>query len=269
MAAAAHGSPARVMQYLVPGHLPADRPGGRPAPGSGPTPDGLRLRAAPARAGRAGRSSGSCRSWPSLGHPYRADQAEARGGSPASSGPRWAGGPRSPACGGTWTSPSGTRSGWGSPVMLCDQAIYSPSRRAGGPDWARVSRERPLRCVLGVAGGSDGPRVEAWLKAMGRPIRCCGRREVRELNTAEPGRRPVIERFEVFEFVPKDRRRPRRARIGIADDPESLTECRPLPPGPGWGTNNVEPASTRLPDQPVICDRGRTSDRSPVVAPPR
>jgi hypothetical protein len=87
-------------------------------------------------------------------------------------------------------------------VMLCDQAIYSPSRRAGGPDWGRVSRERPLRCVLGAAGGPDVARVESWLKGMDRRYELV-RRETREFNAAEPGRRPVFEKFEIFEFVPK------------------------------------------------------------------
>jgi hypothetical protein len=57
--------------------------------------------------------------------------------------------------------------------------------------------------VLGVAGGSDGPRVEAWLRVMNQRYDL-RRRESRELNTAEPGRRPVFERFEIFEFIPRE-----------------------------------------------------------------
>jgi hypothetical protein len=57
--------------------------------------------------------------------------------------------------------------------------------------------------VIGVEGGPDGPRVESWLKAMDRRFEL-RRREAREMNAAEPGRRPVYERFEIFEFVPKE-----------------------------------------------------------------
>ncbi len=87
-------------------------------------------------------------------------------------------------------------------VMLCDQAIYSPSRRSGGPRWDAVTRARPLRCVLGAAPDVDGPEVAAWLARMGTRYDLV-RRETVKFDAAEPGRRPNLERFEVFEFAPK------------------------------------------------------------------
>jgi len=93
-------------------------------------------------------------------------------------------------------------------VMLCNQAIESPSRKAGGPDWSRVSAGRPLRCVLGVAPERDGPEVVAWLARM-RDRFDLRHRETYTHDTAEPGRRPNPERFEVFEFVPKSGQSPR------------------------------------------------------------
>ena len=88
-------------------------------------------------------------------------------------------------------------------VMLCDQALYSPSRRSGGPDWSKVSGSRPLRCVLGVAGKADAPRVESWLASMGPRFRLTVRERF-EMNAAPPGRPPVLELYEVFEFVPRE-----------------------------------------------------------------
>ncbi len=87
-------------------------------------------------------------------------------------------------------------------VSLCDEAIYSPSRRSGGPRFDRVTADRPLKCVLGVAPEVDSPAVVRWLGAMqGRfEIR---RRETIEVETAEPGRPSSRERYEVFEFIPK------------------------------------------------------------------
>jgi len=87
-------------------------------------------------------------------------------------------------------------------VMLCNQAIYSPSRISGGPDWNAVSDDRPLRCVLGVAGESDEPRIAAWLTEMASDYQLRSR-QVIEVNTAEPGRPPRWEHHEVFEFVPR------------------------------------------------------------------
>ncbi len=86
-------------------------------------------------------------------------------------------------------------------VSLCNQAIYSPSRRSGGPNWDAISGDRPLRCVLGVEGESDAPRVARWLLEMSERYRLT-RREVIPVDTNEPGRPPRLEHYEVFEFVP-------------------------------------------------------------------
>jgi hypothetical protein len=87
-------------------------------------------------------------------------------------------------------------------VSLCNQAIYSPSRRAGGPNWDAVSSSRPLRCVLGVEGEAEEPRVADWLREMAEHYRLTGRRSI-PVDISEPGRPPRLERYEVFEFVPK------------------------------------------------------------------
>ena len=89
-------------------------------------------------------------------------------------------------------------------VSLCNQAIYSPSRRSGGPKWDAVSADHPLRCVLGVAPEVDGPAVAAWLESMASSYELT-RREVIPVETAEPGRSPRLERYEVFEFVPRSK----------------------------------------------------------------
>ena len=87
-------------------------------------------------------------------------------------------------------------------VSLCNQAIYSPSRRSGGPNLDVVSVAHPLRCVLGVAPDVDGPGVVAWLEAMSTKYRLT-RREAIAFDTAEPGRPARLETYQVFEFVPK------------------------------------------------------------------
>ena len=87
-------------------------------------------------------------------------------------------------------------------ISLCNEAIYSPSRRAGGPRWGDVSESRPLRCVLPIAPEKDSPKVSSWLARM-QSSHSMTRRETISVNVAEPGRRPVNEPFEVFEFVPK------------------------------------------------------------------
>ncbi len=90
-------------------------------------------------------------------------------------------------------------------VALCDEAINSPSRKRGGPRWGAVSADRPLRCVLEVASPSDRPRVEAWLERMKADFLLTRRRST-PVNTAEPGRAPRLEVYEVYEFLPKVRR---------------------------------------------------------------
>ena len=87
-------------------------------------------------------------------------------------------------------------------VSLCNQAIYSPSRRSGGPRWDRGLGDRPLRCVLGVArrgGRARGRRLAEGMRARLRPEPADGSR------STPPSRAdaPRLERYEVFEFVPR------------------------------------------------------------------
>lgn len=89
----------------------------------------------------------------------------------------------------------------GRPVALCNQAIYSPQRRAGGPRWAAISADRPLRCVLCDSRGDDAPAVAAWLRRMRVRFDLRDRKSF-VLNLADPGAWPRPERYEVFEFVP-------------------------------------------------------------------
>ena len=100
------------------------------------------------------------------------------------------------------TRPSGIRSAWGIAVYLSNQAIYSPSRRAGGPNPRKVSEDRPIRCVLGVAPETESHKIREWLAGMSRTHELRDRQTI-ALDTAEPGRSPNLERYEVFEFVPR------------------------------------------------------------------
>ena len=92
----------------------------------------------------------------------------------------------------------------GTAVMLCDEAIYSPARRRGGPNWSALSVNRPLRCVLGVATERDQPALDKWLTTMREHYFLRWHRSI-TIETAEagPGRVSNPERYEVFEFVPR------------------------------------------------------------------
>ncbi len=87
-------------------------------------------------------------------------------------------------------------------VALCDEAIDRPGRPRRGPDWSRISDSHPLRCVLEVAPEGDSPALARWLGSMEARHRLRRRWTVPN-NLAEPGRKPDVERFEVFEFVPR------------------------------------------------------------------
>ena len=90
----------------------------------------------------------------------------------------------------------------GRPVALCNQAIYSPGRRAGGPRWGAISADHPLRCVLCDARPADGPAVASWLGGMTTRFDLRDRK-VLVIDLAEPGARPRPERYEIFEFAPR------------------------------------------------------------------
>ena len=77
-------------------------------------------------------------------------------------------------------------------VYLCNRAIYSKSRQPapGGPSRFIV----PLAAV-------DEPRVAAWLEGMKARHRLVGRRDI-EVNMAEAGATPRVEHYHVLDFDP-------------------------------------------------------------------
>jgi hypothetical protein len=88
-------------------------------------------------------------------------------------------------------------------LHVCNQRIYSPSRRqGGGPRWDAVSASRPLRCVLYHETPPDIPEAVSWMNGMRSryDLRRTERVEV-DMSGAKAG--PKQERWLVFEFVPK------------------------------------------------------------------
>jgi hypothetical protein len=85
-------------------------------------------------------------------------------------------------------------------VYLCNQRIYSPTRRAGaGPRWDAVCADRPLRCVESLA-RADDPSVAAWLEGMSSRYELRSQRVV-VVEMGEAGAR--ADRYVVYEYVPK------------------------------------------------------------------
>ncbi len=204
----AHGSPARVMQYLVPSicllvGLGAASALGRIRP--------LRVQRLTLRAGLLALAAvGIVPLALDAAHPYRAMHAQrarqfarrfwpelARGGVPVCL--RWDLGL------GPWDAKNLNVA-----VYLCNQRIYSPARRAEEtPRWNTIAADRPLRCVLPLADPGE-PRVAAWLGSMKTGYHLKKSRKILE-NMAEPGAPPRIEPYYVYEFVP----------IAVAAVPES------------------------------------------------
>jgi hypothetical protein len=86
-------------------------------------------------------------------------------------------------------------------VYLCNQMIYDPNRRRGWePQWQNVSAKRPLRCVLPLEDPAERG-VARWLAAMKGKYRLRSCRRV-DVDMAERNARPRIERYFVYEFVP-------------------------------------------------------------------
>jgi hypothetical protein len=86
-------------------------------------------------------------------------------------------------------------------VYLCNQRICSPARQAGATiRWAAVSADLPLHCVLAMADPGDA-RVTAWLAVMKSRYDLRTRRTLLE-NMAEPGAPPRMEQYFIYEFVP-------------------------------------------------------------------
>ena len=86
-------------------------------------------------------------------------------------------------------------------VYLCNQQIYAPSRRRTVPPRA-VSSRHPLRCVLSLMDPSDR-RVVAWLEEMKADFDMKERRTL-DVNMSGPGAAARFERYVVYEFAPKD-----------------------------------------------------------------
>jgi len=88
-------------------------------------------------------------------------------------------------------------------VYLCNQRIYSPHRsRPRQAPRRPVSSDRPLRCVLSFSSPAE-PRVAAWLDSMRKRYQLRGSREI-VVDVAAPKAKPRTERYFVYEFVPKD-----------------------------------------------------------------
>jgi hypothetical protein len=85
---------------------------------------------------------------------------------------------------------------------LCNQWIYSPMRRAGGPRWDAVSASHPLRCVLYNETPADSPYVAAWLVWMTSmyDLRRCDRQTI---NLEGKGVAAGMKQLVIYEFVPR------------------------------------------------------------------
>ena len=86
-------------------------------------------------------------------------------------------------------------------VYLCNQMIYSPHRQQHGEfRWESFSSRRPLRCVLSLSDPAE-PRVKAWLSDMDARFHLRDLRTI-VLDMATPGAKPRTEHYFVYEFVP-------------------------------------------------------------------
>ena len=94
-------------------------------------------------------------------------------------------------------------------VYLCNQMIYSPQRRHGRqPEWRNVSGNRPLRCVLPLSDPAE-PRVADWLEDMKKSY-CLRDCRMLAVNMSEAKAKPRTEHYFVYDFVPKQASAPMR-----------------------------------------------------------
>jgi hypothetical protein len=92
-------------------------------------------------------------------------------------------------------------------VYLCNQMIYDPQRRRRiEPKWQNVSGERPLRCVASLEDPGE-PSVASWLAEMKGRYRLRSCRQI-VVDMAERNARPRNERYYVYEFVPLEWKQP-------------------------------------------------------------
>ena len=86
-------------------------------------------------------------------------------------------------------------------VYLCNQMIYDPHRRRQlEPQWQAVSAQRPLRCVLSLEDPAER-NVALWLAAMTEKYRLRTSRQI-VVDMAAPDASPRNEHYFVYEFVP-------------------------------------------------------------------
>lgn len=87
-------------------------------------------------------------------------------------------------------------------VYLCNQAIYAPHRRPGSAEGnSRPSLnagDRPMRYILSLCDPAD-PRVASWLDEMRRSRGLASSRTVL-LDTSEPGKPRQTERYVIYDF---------------------------------------------------------------------
>ncbi len=108
-------------------------------------------------------------------------------------------------------------------VYLCNQMIYDPLRqRPGETRRQTISENRPLRCVLSLE--DPGERtVTRWLAAMKGEYRLSRCREV-VVDTAAAGASQRDEHFYVFEFVPLESQPVDRGKVADMESRASRTE---------------------------------------------
>ncbi len=101
-------------------------------------------------------------------------------------------------------------------VYLCNQAIYAPHPRhtPGGVATTLEDQDRPIRCIVSLC-DPDEPRVAAWIDAMTRTRRLASSRTVL-VDTNEPGKSRRTERYVVYDFEAKTRE---PGRESSRDDP--------------------------------------------------
>ncbi len=87
-------------------------------------------------------------------------------------------------------------------IYLCNQHIYSPSRRrCDGPNFSRVTSGRPLRCVVFDGEVLKQPEATGWLESMKKRFLLTGRSEIDVQTTGLHGK-PWRDHITVFEFQP-------------------------------------------------------------------
>jgi hypothetical protein len=103
-------------------------------------------------------------------------------------------------------------------LYLCNQHIYSPSRRRGdGPAPAGSTSNRPLRCIVFDDQVLAQPDAVAWLESMKRQFMLRSRSEV-VVRTTGLDQRPWADHITILEFLPRtDQLAPAVAERAVSD----------------------------------------------------